>query len=204
MDAVLNYQNPTIGGPDLMVIDGDFQQFTKTDEQVEAFSKLNSYNANQLEIPFYYGKSSATENFYLYKDKKNGVILFSTFENKDQKGRNVGYIYYFNNADNVYQARTTLENYALIAHVRPNKKDLDMFEKMLQLHSKHPTLANLSGKLTIAFRSCLNLIKKLKFKYYLIVLAIFAIFSIAFWVGSSDKENSDEQNQTKQTEIKNR
>ncbi len=183
MDAVLNYQNPTIGGPDLMVIDGVFQQFTKTDEQVEAFSKLNRYNANQLEIPFYYGKSSATENFYLYKDKKNGVILFSTFENKDQKGRNVGYMYYFNNADNVYQARTTLENYALIAGVCPNKKDLDMFEKMLQLHSKYPTLANHSGKLTIAF----------------IVLAIFAIFN-SFW-GSSDKENSDEHNQTKQTEV---
>jgi len=186
MDAVLNYQNPTIGESDLMVIDGTFQKFSKTDEQVEAFCKLNSSNAKQLEIPFYLGKSSATESFYLYKDKKNGVILFSTLENKDTKGRNVAYVYYFNDADNVYQARNTLENYALIAGVRPNKKDLDMFEKMLQLHSKHPTLASHSGKLTIAF----------------FVLAILAIFNSL--LSSSDKESSDGQRQTKQTEIKNR
>lgn len=185
MDAVLNYQNPTIGGPDLMVIDGVFQQFTKTDEQVEAFCKLNSSNAKQLEIPFYFGKSSATENFYLYKDKNNGVILFSTFENQDQKGRNVGYMYYYNNADNVYQARTTLENYALIAGVRPNKKDLDMFEKMLQLHKKSPVLANHSGKLTIAF----------------VIVAIYVLFSSIF--GSSEKKISDDKTeQSDKTELK--
>lgn len=150
MDAILNYQNPVIGEPDMMVIDGQFQKYAKSGQQDEALKKLAISKAERLEIPFFLSKSSATENFYLYKDKGNGVILFSTFEEKDERDRSVGFTYYYNNASEVYNAKNTLVTYAKIAGKHPNRKDVVMYEKLLRLYSKHPFLTKYAGTLTIA------------------------------------------------------
>ena len=150
MDAILNYQNPIIGDPDMMVIDGQFQKYTKSDQQDDAKGKFAIKKADRLKKPFFLFKSSVSDDFSLYRDKDNGVIMFSTFEEKDQKGRNVGYMYYYKNATKVYEAKTTLESYAIVADMHPNRQDVDMFEKLLRLYSKHSFWAKYAGVLLIA------------------------------------------------------
>lgn len=151
MDAILNYQNPVIGDPDLMVIDGEKQKFSKTNDQINAFNKLNNSRIERLEIPFFLNRNSTTEQFSLYKVQNNGIILCSILEDKDMRDRFIGYTYYYSNGNDFCQAKMTLENYAIIAGVHPNKKDLEMFEKMMKLYSKYPILINNSSKLAIAF-----------------------------------------------------
>lgn len=150
MDAILNYQNPIIGDPDMMVIDGQFQKYIKSDHQNDALGKLAIKKAERLKIPFFLSKSSASEDFYLYKDKNNGVIMCSTFEEKDKNGRNVGFTYYYKNAIEVYEAKTTLESFSVIVGMHPNRKDVGMFEKLLRLYSKHSFLTKYAGVLLIA------------------------------------------------------
>ncbi len=134
MKKVLITQNTTIGGHDILVIDGNVSVFQETEEQRNAMALSNEDKANQIIIPSFIMNKKVSSNFRFYETKEGGFIIISNFITKDEVGRHAAYSYYCNTMKNPTLIRREFEDYCTIANMEPNPYDCDLLENILKYY----------------------------------------------------------------------
>lgn len=157
MKAILSHQNPINGQDDIVVINGISQQYTRTEEQQRAYSLLTVSPDQLFKIPFGMSNNSVSNTFKMFV-KDNGIVLISNFENVDQVNRRIGYTFYVDSSVNSLEAVNLLQNYSAIAGMNLNTSDVELYKKMFDLHSNHPTIVKTSSFSKIAIAGAIILV----------------------------------------------
>lgn len=157
MKAILSHQNPINGQDDIVVIDGNPQQYTKTEEQQRAYSLLSVSPKQLFKIPKGMSNNSVSETYKMFI-KDNGVVLISNFENVAQDNRRIGYSFYVDSSVDALDAVSLLQSYSGIAGMSLNMSDVELYKKMFTLYSDHPNRVKLASFSKIAIAALLILI----------------------------------------------
>lgn len=134
MNAILVCQNSSPSGHDTIIIDGSRSFYSGNQEQRSAILKSSFAQGDwkRCRFPFVnVAVKGVSSQLKIYRNWKNEVLLTSNMLSKDENGRNITYSFFNYTLKNPSNTRQLLEDYCIIAKVKPNPRDLIALEKTL-------------------------------------------------------------------------
>lgn len=143
MKTILSHQSPIINGPDVIIIDGEKNEYTHSPLQEEAASHLHPTSEMKvIHLIRAFGTSNALR---LYIDKKSNILISSNFLTKDQKGRKITYLFYCEDIVNTDWLCQRLRDYGLLAGMQVNPEDLKTIKRALDIYAKRNVIGIAAG-----------------------------------------------------------
>ena len=136
MMTVLTHQSAQYQGGDVLVIDGEKSIFSGTPAQLEAQKLIREISnpINKKSIPSICKEHGLSASLRVFITDSGNLVVSSTFQNKDEKGRHISYDFYCDSIDDPAKVVRVLADDSRIAGMEPNIADIKTLIKYLTFY----------------------------------------------------------------------
>ena len=132
---ILAHQSRIIYGPEILIINGNKQEFKNTPEQIKTMKSVKR-RPDMKEIPLHIcGVTGTSTSLKLYAGNKGELLLFTNSETRDEKGRKVGIAFYGNDVQNITNFAEAFKSYMILADLEINENDITAIKNGWSLFS---------------------------------------------------------------------